>query len=113
MPYFQSHITDAYADSLVEVIAFNQDAPNSTVLRNFPPFQPLTYPLLYDSTDAGKGATFEEYETAALPTILLINQDGLVIERFDGAAAPATFEPEMEIIEAAIDSLLAHPPQGL
>ncbi|RJP73339.1 MAG: hypothetical protein C4524_14745 [Candidatus Zixiibacteriota bacterium] len=112
MPYFQTQIVNAYPDSLVQVLAFNQDAPNRTILANHPLLQPLTYPLLYDSTAAGRGLTFQEYQTGALPTILLVNQAGVVMERFDGAATAEDFLPEMAIIEAAIDSLLANPPGG-
>jgi len=68
----------------------------------------ITYPMLFDST----GATFDAYqtETALLPSIFLVDQEGKIRLRYDVANEPTAFEEHLAEIIATINELLANPP---
>ncbi len=107
MPSFQTDIYDVYSHEDVAVIAINQDGSLPALLWYVDDLTTksvqLTYPFAYDNTDL----SFQDYDADILPSIFLIDQNGLIRLRFDGATDSEHFLPELEEILETIEELLA------
>jgi hypothetical protein len=90
-------------------VALNQDSAEEALIfliENLSATQgiDIQYPMCFEPG----GESFTTYEAGdeLLPSIFLIDQDGRIHLRFDGADEPSEFLPELEEIIAKIDDLL-------
>lgn len=117
IPSFQVEIYEIYNHDSVTVLAFNYNSnviwldwyASTTGLGLKNPDVPITFPFLFDSTYAA----FAAYETPddpdLLPTIFLLDQNGLIHIRKDNFEND--FDNVLNEIITTVDDLLANPPE--
>ena len=124
MPTFQDSLTEIYPESQVQVVTLNKDAPplgqGAVALQLYVNFignistyykaDTLKYPMIYNPS----GSAFTAYDagtsTNPLPCIFLIDQNGKIRLRNNGASQENQFWPEFTQIMDTTRWLLDHPP---